>query len=104
MARLNHLLCPARLPASYVASWPPHCRALTLVSVWALVRLPVNYWILACFFGWGASCMICAAFTSFPGLLVFRFILGACEASISPSMLIIVSMWWTRREQPLRNK
>lgn len=83
---------------------PPHCPALTLVSVWALVRLPVNYWILACFFGWGASCMICAAFTSFPGLLVFRFILGACEASISPSMLIIVSMWWTRREQPLRNK
>jgi MFS family permease len=32
-----------------------------------------------------------------------RFILGAFEASIAPSMLIIVSMWWTRREQPLRN-
>ena len=77
---------------------------LIVVSVWALVRLPVNWWILFCFFGWGASCMICAAFTSFPGLLVFRFSLGACEASISPSMLIIVSMWWTRREQPLRNK
>lgn len=48
--------------------------------------------------------MISAAFTSFPGLLVFRMILGAFEASISPSMMIIVAMWWTRREQPLRNK
>jgi MFS family permease len=43
------------------------------------------------------------AFTEFAGLAVFRFILGAFEASISPSMLIVVSMWWTRREQPLRN-
>jgi MFS family permease len=32
-----------------------------------------------------------------------RFILGAFEASIAPSMLVIVAMWWTRREQPLRN-
>jgi MFS family permease len=73
------------------------------LSVYALVRFPVNYWICFCFLGWGASCCIMAAFTSFPGLLVFRFILGAFEASIAPSMLIIVAMWWTRREQPLRN-
>jgi MFS family permease len=44
-----------------------------------------------------------SAFTSFAGLAVFRFILGAFEASIAPSMLVMVSMWWTRREQPLRN-
>ena len=44
-----------------------------------------------------------AAFTSFTGLAIFRFILGAFEASISPSMLVVVAMWWTRREQPLRN-
>jgi MFS family permease len=47
--------------------------------------------------------MILAAFKSFPGLLVFRFVLGAFEASIAPTMMIIVSGWWTRREQPLRN-
>lgn len=47
--------------------------------------------------------MILAAFTSFTGLVIFRFILGAFEASIAPTMMILVSGWWTRREQPLRN-
>ena len=62
--------------------------------------------------------MILAAFQSFPGLVAFRFILGAFEASIAPTsvpaslrnyddltnrMMILVSGWWTRREQPLRN-
>lgn len=73
------------------------------LSVYALVRFKVNYWIVFCFIGWSSSCMILAAFTSFPGLLVFRFILGAFEASIAPTMMILVSGWWTRREQPLRN-
>lgn len=50
--------------------------------MYALVKFPVNYWVCFCFFGWGAACMISAAFTSFPGLLVFRFILGAFEASM----------------------
>lgn len=73
------------------------------MSIYALVRFPVNWWIIFCFFGWAISCMICTAFRGFAGLIVFRFILGAFEASISPCMMIIVSMWWTRREQPLRN-
>jgi MFS family permease len=30
--------------------------------------------------------MICAAFDNFAGLVVFRFILGAFESSISPCM------------------
>ncbi|WRT66019.1 uncharacterized protein IL334_002970 [Kwoniella shivajii] len=73
------------------------------LSVYALVKFPVNVWISICFLGWGASLCIMAAFTSFAGLATFRFILGAFESSISPSMLVVVSMWWTRREQPLRN-
>jgi hypothetical protein len=71
------------------------------VSVYALVKFPVNKWICFCvrpyericnliadnqFFGWGASLCIMSAFTSFTGLAIFRFILGAFEASISPSM------------------
>jgi hypothetical protein len=38
------------------------------------------------FFGWGSSLCIMSAFTSFTGIAIFRFILGAFEASISPSM------------------
>ena len=44
-----------------------------------------------------------SAMRSFAGIAVFRFIMGAFEASIAPSMLVVVAMWWTRREQPLRN-
>ena len=73
------------------------------LSVYALVVFPVNLWISFCFFCWGASLCIMTAFTSFAGLAAFRFILGGFEASIAPSMLVVVAMWWTRREQPLRN-
>ena len=73
------------------------------LSVYALVRFKVNYWIIFCFIGWSASCLIMAACKSFIPLLILRFILGAFEASIAPTMMIIVSGWWMRREQPLRN-
>ena len=63
------------------------------LSIYALVRFPVNRWITFCFFGWAISCMICAAFDNFAGLLVFRFILGAFEASISPCMSTLSSTW-----------
>lgn len=43
------------------------------------------------------------AFRNFAGIAVFRFFMGGFEASIAPSMLVVVAMWWTRREQPLRN-
>ncbi|KAK8866061.1 hypothetical protein IAR55_001212 [Kwoniella newhampshirensis] len=72
------------------------------LSVWALVRLPVNVWVAICFCTWGALEAILAASHSFAGLAVTRFLLGAAEASISPSFIIITSMWWSRREQPLR--
>ncbi|ORY33755.1 allantoate permease [Naematelia encephala] len=73
------------------------------LSVYALVRFPVNIWISTCFFLWGTSLCIMTAMKSFAGLATMRFILGGFEASIAPSMLIVVAMWWTRREQPLRN-
>ncbi|WOO82425.1 putative transporter [Vanrija pseudolonga] len=73
------------------------------LSVYALVRFPVDLWISGCFLAWGACLCIMTAMTNFTGLAIMRFFLGGFEASIAPSMLIVVSMWWTRREQPLRN-
>lgn len=73
------------------------------LSIYALVVFPVNYWISFCFLGWGSTLMISSAARNFAGIAAFRFILGAFEASIAPSMLVVVAMFWTRREQPLRN-
>jgi MFS family permease len=36
------------------------------------------------------------------GLLATRFFLGVAEAGIAPAMTMIVSMWYRRTEQPLR--
>lgn len=77
--------------------------ALIPVSVWALVKIPVDIWICGCFTGWSVMLCIMAAMTNFAGLAAMQFLLGAFEASIAPSMIIITSMWWTRREQPLRS-
>lgn len=39
---------------------------------------------------------------SYAGMLVLRFLLGMFEASISPAIMNIVSMFYTRSGQPLR--
>lgn len=46
--------------------------------------------------------MCSAACKSYATLMVVRFILGLFEAVIFAGMGLIVSMWWTRREQPWR--
>ncbi|WVQ82643.1 hypothetical protein IAT38_004775 [Cryptococcus sp. DSM 104549] len=72
------------------------------LSVWALVRLPVNLWLGICVMSWGAFECILAACTNFGGLAAVRFLLGGAEASVAPIFIVVTSMWWARREQPLR--
>ena len=43
-----------------------------------------------------------AACSNFAGLMVTRFFLGAGEAAIAPGFGLITSMFYTRKEQPLR--
>ena len=37
------------------------------------------------------------------GLWTNRFFLGTAESAISPSLTLIVAMWYERSEQPLRH-
>jgi MFS family permease len=50
------------------------------------------------------SVLLCChvAAKNYAGILVLRFLLGMFEASISPAIMNIVSMFYTRQEQPLR--
>ena len=55
-----------------------------------------------CRLAWGAVLMLTATCSNAGGLLATRFFLGIAESGIAPGMSIIVSMWYTRSEQPLR--
>lgn len=46
--------------------------------------------------------MIQAACNSFRTLAVLRALAGAAEACSDPGFMLITSMWYTRREQPVR--
>ncbi|KXJ87366.1 MFS transporter [Microdochium bolleyi] len=58
--------------------------------------------VSACVICWGAVLAGTAAANNFAGLAACRFLLGAFEAAITPCFMMIVSMWYTRDEQPLR--
>ncbi|TXT08534.1 uncharacterized protein COLE_05458 [Cutaneotrichosporon oleaginosum] len=72
------------------------------ISAYALVALPVKTWVLFNMAAW-SICTICtAACRNFVSLLICRMLLGAFEATIMPSFILITQMWWLRREQSYR--
>lgn len=52
---------------------------------------------------WGIVTLCTSAAKNFHALLICRIFLGAFEATILPSFVFIVQMWYTRREQTFRN-
>ncbi|KAJ6002155.1 hypothetical protein N7499_001980 [Penicillium canescens] len=65
-------------------------------------RLPIGKYLGANIFMWGVFLMIQAACNSFETLAVLRALGGAAEACADPAFMLITSMWYTRREQPVR--
>ena len=67
-----------------------------------LQRLPVGKWLGFNIFLWGFFLMLQAAAHNFAGLAALRAFAGAAEACSDPAFILITSMWYTRREQPVR--
>jgi len=65
-------------------------------------RLPVAKYTGTMIFLWSILLCCHVAAKNYAGILVLRFLLGMFEASISPAIMNIVSMFYTRSEQPLR--
>ncbi|CAG8299019.1 unnamed protein product [Penicillium nalgiovense] len=65
-------------------------------------RIRIGKYLGANIFMWGAFLMIQAACNSFETLAVLRALGGAAEACADPAFMLITSMWYTRREQPVR--
>lgn len=51
---------------------------------------------------WGIILITTPACSSFAGIAVNRFLLGSFEAVINPGFVLMMSIWYTSAEQPLR--
>ena len=82
----------------YVAQlvWQP-------VVAYFLVKLPIGKFCATMVFCWGATLCGMSAARGFGGLMAARFLLGSFEASVAPTFIAIVQMWYRRSEQTNRN-
>ncbi|EED18074.1 MFS allantoate transporter, putative [Talaromyces stipitatus ATCC 10500] len=67
-----------------------------------LQRLPIGKYLGFNIFMWGVFLMLQAACHNFATLGVLRTLAGAAEACSDPGFMLVTSMWYTRREQPVR--
>ncbi|KAJ6049168.1 hypothetical protein N7444_005884 [Penicillium canescens] len=65
-------------------------------------RFPIGKYLGVNIFLWGFFLMLQAAAKNFTQLAVLRVISGAAEACSDPAFMLITSMWYTRRQQPIR--
>ncbi|TFA98877.1 hypothetical protein CCMA1212_009311 [Trichoderma ghanense] len=70
---------------------------------YALVKLPVGKFCTTMVFCWGAVLCGMTAAKGFGGLMAARLLLGAFEASVAPTFIAVVQMWYRRKEQTTRN-
>ncbi|KAF2113930.1 allantoin permease [Lophiotrema nucula] len=73
-----------------------------LPANYLIQRLPVSKYTGSMIFIWSILLCCHVAAKNYAGILVLRFLLGMFEASISPAIMNIVSMFYTRGEQPVR--
>ncbi|GAB7347008.1 hypothetical protein MBLNU459_g3157t1 [Dothideomycetes sp. NU459] len=67
-----------------------------------LQRLPIAKVLGFTTIAWGIILITTPACTSFAGIAVNRFLLGAVESAVNPGFVLIMGMWYTSAEQPLR--
>ncbi|KAK8016755.1 hypothetical protein PG993_014944 [Apiospora rasikravindrae] len=71
-------------------------------SGYLLQRFPIGKLVSLTTIAWGVILITTPACTSFAGLAVNRFLLGAFESTVNPAFVLIMSTWYTSAEQPLR--
>jgi MFS family permease len=80
---------------SYLACELPHG--------WLMQRFPTAKYLGTMVVLWGAMVAVTSACSNYAGLIVTRLLLGAFEAAVAPSLMLITTMWYRRKgEQPVR--
>lgn len=76
-----------------LSNWP---------AAYLLSRLPLKSFIGCSIAVWGVTCVCVGLPHSFAGLMAARFFLGLTEGAVSPSFVMLTSVWYKRREHPVR--
>ncbi|KAK7407835.1 hypothetical protein QQX98_010006 [Neonectria punicea] len=78
-----------------------------LVGIWPstylIHRHPAGKYLSACSMCWSIMTLCIAACHNWAGLMVLRFLMGVFEAIISPGATLLISVFWKKSEQPIRN-
>jgi len=69
-----------------------------LISIPVMQRFPTGKYLGCCVMLWGAMVAVTCSCKSYRSLMAVRFLLGAFESAISPSLILITSMWYKRNE------
>ncbi|KAH2848965.1 hypothetical protein KXW36_006565 [Aspergillus fumigatus] len=69
---------------------------------YTLQRLPMGKVLSITTIMWGALLMTTPACHNFAGIAANRFLLGLLEAVVNPGFVLLMSTWYTAKEQPLR--
>ncbi|CAK4033125.1 MFS general substrate transporter [Lecanosticta acicola] len=65
-------------------------------------RLPIGKFLAYSTLAWGIILITTPACYNFAGIASNRFLLGFVEAAVNPGFVLLMSMWYTVREQPVR--
>ncbi|EMC97522.1 hypothetical protein BAUCODRAFT_69027 [Baudoinia panamericana UAMH 10762] len=68
-----------------------------------LNKFPAGKWLGFNVAGWGVAVACMASAHSYSGVVTSRVFLGIFEAAVAPSLVIIISQWYTKPEQTSRN-
>lgn len=71
-------------------------------AAFLLSRLPITLYVGVTVVIWGGVNMCMGSIHNFKGLAVTRFFLGFSEGTVSPAFIILTSIWYKRREHPIR--
>ncbi|GAA6062584.1 hypothetical protein JCM10212_004179 [Sporobolomyces blumeae] len=72
------------------------------VNMWLVTKVPAAKLVGVSTSLWAVVLLSMAACRNYAGLLCVRFFLGVCEAAILPCFMIMTSLWYKKKEQPLR--
>lgn len=100
LLRLPYCLIPLWLVDGSISCRQGH--SLVCVSSFPLRRFISQVLISPSSAIWGTILMLTAVCHDHSGLWANRFFLGVSEAAVAPGLTVVISMWYTRSEQPLR--
>ncbi|OAL03728.1 MFS general substrate transporter [Phaeosphaeriaceae sp. SRC1lsM3a] len=69
---------------------------------YGMQRLPTAKYLGTCVALWGFITAITCVCKNYGALVATRVLLGVFESAVAPSLILITSMWYKKKEQPLR--